>query len=89
MIGAKGSDQSAKMFYYVPITVAASACGGLRLGPGDGKKTGWAGGDGVRQGENIHPLLCLMGALSLHRTHRGRPVPQKRLQSSALVCGNR
>lgn len=86
VIGAKGSVQSAKMFHYVPITVAASACGSLRLGSGDEEKMGWAGGDGVGQGESIHPLSCLMGALSLSRTHRGRPVPQKRLQLSASVC---
>lgn len=86
VIGAKGSVQSAKMFHYVPITVAAGACGCLRLHPGDGEKTGCAGRAGVVQGESIHPLSCLMGALSLSRTHRGRPVPQKQLQHSAVVC---
>lgn len=40
VIGAKGSVQSAKMFHYVPITVAASECGSLRLRSGDGEKTG-------------------------------------------------
>lgn len=40
VIRAKGSVQSAKMFHYVPITVAASECGSLRLRSGDGEKTG-------------------------------------------------
>lgn len=51
MIGAKGSVQSAKMFHYVPITDAASVCGSLRLGPGDGEKmgVGWGRRCGARR----------------------------------------
>ncbi len=51
VIGAKGSVQSAKMFHYVPITVAASACGSLRLGSGDEEKmvVGWGRRCGARR----------------------------------------
>lgn len=48
MIGAKGSVQSAKMFHYVPITVAACVCGSIRPRPGDkvnGRRLGEMGGD--------------------------------------------